>query len=160
MTNMTTTKSRRKGAHRVRKAMLGAAALGTLTVGALGMGSSPAAADAYGCNGWRGAPTPWGTISINNYCAGISGSGTYVRTVSGNFTSNFGNVCNYNHTAEFFDSSGRWYMTKQSPVQYRCSWGTVFLPSIPVYQGVQRGFMCSTLKQNGARLTSVCHNIY
>lgn len=25
---------------------------------------------------------------------------------------------------------------------------------------VQRGFMCSTLRSNGVRLTSVCHNIY
>ncbi len=121
--------------------------------------SNPAHASAFGCNGWKGVPTPWGTLSANSYCASLNGTGTYVSSVSGSFTVNFGTVCNYNITAEFFDSNGNWYYTKQTPVRYRCDWGTVSTGSIAIGTNMRRGSMCSTLKQNGARLTSVCHSI-
>jgi hypothetical protein len=123
------------------------------------VGSSPASASAYGCNGWKGIPTPWGTVSANSYCASLNGSGTYVQSVVGSFSVNFGTVCNYNNTAEFFDTSGKWYQTVESPVKYRCNWGTNLAGSIPINRTMKRGFMCSTLKQNGIRLTSVCHSI-
>lgn len=134
------------------------ALLATVTV--LGFTSKPAEASAFGCSYYRPISTPWGTPNVNSYCATIDGSGTWVNWVSGSFTSNVGSLCNYNITAEFFDSNGNWYMTRQSPVQYRCSWGTNFVARITINQNVRRGFMCSTLKQNGSRVTSVCHNIY
>lgn len=122
--------------------------------------ASPASASAYGCQGFRTVNSPWGSGNVNSYCVDLQGSGTYVRSVSGAFTANVGSVCNYNITAEFFDAQGRWYMTRQSPVRYGCTWGTQYAGGISINQYVQRGFMCSTLKQNGSRLTSVCHNIY
>jgi hypothetical protein len=130
------------------------------TVAAIGVSSQPAEASAFGCSYFRPLSSPWGTVPVNSYCARLDGTGRWVNYVSGSFTINVGTICNYNITAEFFDSSGRWYMTKSSPVQYRCDWGTRLAGSIPINQNVQRGFMCSTLKQNGGRVTSVCHNIY
>jgi hypothetical protein len=130
------------------------------TVTAVGVSSQPAAASAFGCSYFRPISTPWGTPSVNSYCATIDGSGTWVNYVSGSFTTNVGTLCNYNITAEFFDSNGRWYMTRATPIKYRCDWGTNFVGRITINQNVQRGFMCSTLKQNGSRVTSVCHNIY
>lgn len=61
-------------------------------------------------------------------------------------------------TAEFFDSSGRWYKTYSTPTRYGCS--RTGSGSISINRSMKRGFMCSTLKQNGGRITSVCHNIY
>jgi hypothetical protein len=123
-------------------------------------GASPASASAFGCSGFRTVNSPWGSGAVNSYCANLDGTGRYVRNVSGSFTANVGTVCNYNITAEFFDSSGRWYMTRSAPTTYGCFWGTQFAGRITLNQYVQPGFMCSTLKQNGTRLTSVCHNIY
>lgn len=148
--------------HTKRKAgVIATLALALLaSVTAVGVTSQPAAAGAFGCSYYRPISTPWGTPNVNSYCATIDGTGTWVNYVSGSFTSNVGNLCNYNITAEFFDSSGRWYMTRETPIQYRCDWGTRFVGRITINQNVKRGFMCSTLKQNGSRVTSVCHNIY
>lgn len=128
-------------------------------VGVLG-NASPASASAFGCQGFRTLNSPWGTGNVNSYCANLNGTGRYVRTVTGSYTANVGTVCNSSITAEFFDTAGRWYMTRQSPVRYGCRWGTQYAGGITLNQNVRPGFMCSTLKQNGARLTSVCHSIY
>jgi hypothetical protein len=91
------------------------------------------------------------------YCVNIDGSGTHVKWVGGAFNS-IGNVCNWSITAEFFDSSGRWYQTLSSPIRYGCSHASNAVIWVNAYK--KRGFMCSTLKTNGLRITSVCHNIY
>jgi len=139
---------------RQRTAMMAVAALAV--VGGVTAGAGPASAGAYGCNGWNFVKS----VPTNNYCVSIDGTGRYVKSVSGSASVNVGSVCNYNITAEFFDTSGRWYMTRSTPVTYGCFWGTRFLGTIGLNQYVRPGKMCSTLRQNGARVTSVCHSIY
>lgn len=150
----TNPRGRRAGA----LALLLAIFISTLAV--VGASGQTAGASAFGCSQYRPIGTPWGTPSVNSYCARLDGSGTWVNYVSGSFTSNAGNLCNYNITAEFFDSAGRWYMTRATPVRYGCWWGTQHAGTIWINQNVRKGYMCSTLKTNGARVTSVCHNIY
>ena len=118
--------------------------------------ASPASAGAYGCSGWgaRQAGNYW--VASGAYCATISGQGRYVQAVSGSYGAT--RVCNWNITAEFFDSSGRWYQTFTGGTHWSCgSWQN---DVIWLDRYVQRGTMCSTLKSNGVRLTSVCHSIY
>lgn len=126
--------------------------------------ATPANAGAFGCSTYgpsviiRGVSLPKGT-----YCVQISGTGTYVNYVYGQAQVNnalAGTTCNYQMTAEFFDSAGRWYETKASPVRYSCFSAAGASERINIGRYMKRGFMCSTLKSNGARLTSVCHNIY
>ena len=135
-----------------------ALAFAAMIVGSLAL-TSEARASAYGCSAW-GAKTVGNIPLVNGtYCALIAGQGTYVDYVSGDFTS-AGNVCNYNITAEFFTTSGAWYRTINGPIHYTCSRVNQLVDKLYVRSYVQRGFMCSTLKQNGARITSVCHNVY
>lgn len=134
-----------------------------LTAVVLGIGftsavtAQPAHASAWGCS-YYGNLGPIQGIPIYNgsYCAGIEGSGTWVDGVYGNFSS-AGNVCNWNITAEFFDSSGRWYQTYTGATHWTC--GRTGSDGIYIGEYKQRGRMCSTLKTNGGRITSVCHNI-
>lgn len=130
-------------------------------MGLIGAMWSPpnASASAYGCSFWGAKVVGNIPVATGQYCALIAGQGTYVDYVAGGFTS-AGNVCNFNITAEFFNTSGTWYRTIHGPVQYRCTRATSPVSTLLVRGYVQRGFMCSTLKQNGARVTSVCHNIY
>ncbi len=136
---------------------------------ALGLGAGvvtagPVSASAFGCSTYgptvivSGLSLPKGT-----YCAQISGTGTYVSYVYGQAQVNnalAGTTCNYQMTAEFFDSSGRWYETQASPVRYGCFSAAGASERINFGRYMRPGFMCSTLKSNGVRLTSVCHNIY
>jgi hypothetical protein len=120
--------------------------------------ASPANATAVGCSYWNNLGSIKGVpVYSGNYCVTLAGQGTYAAYVRGGFAS-VGNVCNWSVTAEFFTASGQWYRTLSSPTQWGCSRGNGY--TIGVYGYVQRGFMCSTLKTNGARITSVCHNIY
>ena len=144
----------------MKKQMIIVAMLASLVGFGVVANPSPASASAFGCSGFRGINTPWANVSANQYCVTLNGSGTYVSSVTGSFTANVGNVCNYNITAEFFDTSGRWYMTRTGGTTTGCFWGTQFVRSVAVNQTVRPGYMCSTLKQNGTRLASVCHNIY
>lgn len=121
------------------------------------VGSTPAQASASGCSAW-GAKTV-GNIPIAKgvYCVGLNGSGTYVNTVAASYNA-AGSVCNWNITAEFFDQYGNWYQTINGGTHWGCSWQGSDVVS--VFKYVKRGTMCSTLKQNGARIQSVCHSIY
>lgn len=137
-------------------AVLAASLAGVSVLGS----AAPASASAFGCSGFRTVNSPYGSGAVNSYCVNLDGSGRYVRSVSGSFTANVGTVCNYNITAEFFDTSGRYYMARSTGTTYGCYWGTRFAGRITLNQTVRPGFMCSTLKQNGGRLTSVCHSVY
>jgi hypothetical protein len=105
---------------------------------------------AYGCKVWFTNGLP------NDYCVLLSGSGTYVSYVKGNFALT-GAISNWSITAEFFDTSGRWYQTYSSPIHYGTAvtnWDT-----ISIGRWMRPGLMCSTLKSNGNRINSVCHSI-
>jgi hypothetical protein len=121
------------------------------------VGSSPASASASGCSAWGAKTVANIPIAKGVYCVGLNGSGTYVNTVAASFNA-AGSVCNWNITAEFFDSNGKWYQTIPAPTHWGCSWSGSDVVS--VFGNKQRGSMCSTLKQNGARIQSVCHSIY
>jgi hypothetical protein len=132
-----------------------------LTTGLAGVGlvagQTPASAGAYGCSWWNPVTVGGYSAAAGQYCVNVAGTGTFVANVGGGFAS-AGNVCNSSITAEFFDSSGRWYQTFTSPTSYGCSHNIT--KTMAINQYVRRGFVCSTLRQNGARLSSVCHNIY
>lgn len=140
------------------------AATAFVSAGALFGGSVPGAqASAFGCSGYgptfiyHGAKFPKGT-----YCVQISGTGTYVNYVYGQAQVNnavFGTTCNWNITAEFFNTRGQWYKTINGPVRNSCFSAAGASYTIPVRARMQPGLMCSTLKSNGARQTSVCHSI-
>ena len=127
--------------------------------------SSSASASAFGGSGWgwvtyagKGAPS-------GIYYAEINGSGTYVNYVKGwpqMTTPVSGNICNWSMTAEFFDASGRWYRTVQGGTNYGCwsYWNQANANVLWIRGNVAKGKMCSTLKSNGSRVTSVCHSIY
>jgi hypothetical protein len=102
-----------------------------------------------------------------SYCAEIdiqsgTSNGLYkVNWVKGWFTGldpfGIAKVCNRQYTAEFFDTSGRWYSTIESGIVLGCSRDG--LMSIPINKFAKPGLMCSTLRSQGTRVTSVCHSI-
>lgn len=98
------------------------------------------------------------SIPGGKYCAILSGSGLFVGSVNGAFAL-LGTICNWNITAEFFDHRGNWYSTYNGPVHYGC-WAINF-DTININRYARdSGMMCSTLKQNGSRVTSVCLYIH
>ena len=125
--------------------------------------ASPASAYARGCQ-------PWNTINIDGwpvpsglYCAEVDGYGTWIYQVEGDFSS-IGNVCNWDITAEFFDSHWGWHRTFVSPHNNGCSHTGRQYISVPYYMsqlvGSDYGYMCSTLRVAWKRVTSVCHYIH
>jgi hypothetical protein len=57
------------------------------------------------------------------------------------------------------DTSGRWHETQSGPVRNSSFSGAGASERIHIARHMTRGFMCSTLRSNGVRLTSVGHNI-
>jgi len=150
------------------RARLFAIASASAIVTALSLVGAPAAhASAYGCASYGPLLTIKGVgVSKGLYCVSLNGSGTYVDSVYGAAQVNnpaLGWTCNWNITAEFFDSRGRWYRTMNGPYHSGCfgAGGVGGSPDrIYVRANMQSGSMCSTLKSNGTRLTSVCHSIH
>jgi hypothetical protein len=128
-------------------------------------GTQPASASAFGTAPF-GPQLPIDGVSVpaGSYDVYISGTGTYVSYVEGwpyMNTPVSGTICNWNITAEFFDISGQWYRTLTGPTHLDCNsyFNQADADFISINDTVQAGLMCSTLKSNGARLTSVCHKI-
>jgi len=112
--------------------------------------ASGAQASAYGCNFWNGG--------LSDYCVAVSGSGTYVSYVRGNFASSRSPICNFSITAEFFDSNSHWYRTFTGATHYGCWYinGDTVWPNF----NAKSGFVCSSLRQNGAVVISRCAAIH
>lgn len=112
-------------------------------------------ASAYGCafgNAMYGPP---------QYCVYISGGGTWVNSVTGNFGGGT-EVRDWFITAEFFDNSWRWYQTYRGPYHGCCSTGGDNVIYVNAYK--RPGYMCSTLNYvsvytNSWRKMSVCHKV-
>ncbi len=122
--------------------------------------AGPALADAYKCNFWGPINVGGWTIPQGQYCAYLGGSGTYVRSIGGNFQV-AGSICNYTVTAEFFDQNSRWQRTYVSPMQYGCTGNRQYPVSVWVNShGTRGGFVCSSLRQSGTRVSSVCFGLY
>ena len=132
--------------------------------GATVMGSaSPAAADAKDCAFYGNRNVGGWTVPAGSFCATVVGRGTTVNGVQGEFYGR--SLCNSDYTAEFFDSNWNWKRTFTSPRNFGCSYGSAWFSYIPVgsniraLTGTSTGYMCSTLRVAGQRVTSVCHYI-
>ena len=110
-----------------RVSVLAAAIIAALTLAA----PTPAQASAYGCTGWEAT-----------YCVFLSGSGTYVQYLSGNYRGS-GWVCNDYATADFYDSSWHWYKQLRSGTHWGCSTGGN--DTVNVYSYMRSGYVCDTL---------------
>ena len=128
---------------------------------------APAQAAATGCAVTiTGGSASAGGVSFpipqGQYCVNVSGTGTYVDYVWTQF-SMVGSLCHYSVTAEFFDRQWRWLRTQQGPTTSGCAladngWYNSNL-RLPVRANVQPGFICSTLKSGGTRVSSKCFGI-
>jgi len=129
------------------------------------VGSSPAGATAAGTSGFgprlcvKGVCAPMGS-----YWVQLTSKRLHVSNVKAwpQLLSPVGNICNWNVTAEFFDTSDHWYQTFNAPVHRGCNsyWNQADAVFIIVNKEMKPGKMCSTLKSNGTRKTSVCHNFF
>ncbi len=119
--------------------------------------ASPAAASANGCSWWNPITIQGHTLSTGRYCVYVVGRGNYVSGVVGQYFSAIP-ICNWNITAEFFSSSNHYLWTASGPMHYSCSLqGT---DAIGINSWQQTGYVCSTLKENGSRITSWCAAIH
>lgn len=121
------------------------------------IGVTPASAGATGCSFWNPITVGGRTLSTGEYCVTVSGSGNYVGAVAGGFVSAVP-VCNWNITAEFFNSSSQWLWTLNGGVHYSCT--VAYNTALSIYSYQTTGFVCSTLKQNGAKIISRCYAIH
>ncbi|MEU1607468.1 hypothetical protein [Micromonospora matsumotoense] len=128
------------------------------------VGVTPAQADTKGCTFYGNMSVGGYSVPAGSYCATIVGSGTYVTGVQGEFYAP--NLCNWDVTAEFFTNNWVWKTTYTSARNYGCSYGSAWAPFIGVSRtisqltGTSSGYMCSTLRVGGQRVTSVCNYIY
>ncbi len=121
--------------------------------------AKPAYAETEGCTGFGKEFTVNGIgFTQGMYCVYIHGQGHYVSNVVGHF-GNIGTVCNWDITAEFFDSKGSYITTYPGQYHGNCTadaWDTINVN----WQMSSDGLLCSTLKSNGSRITSVCNSIH
>ncbi len=123
-----------------------------------------ASADTKSCTLYGGGNVQGQYIPSASYCMTRVGSGRSVSGVQGEF---YGvKICNYDVTAEFFDSRWGWKRTLTSGHNYGCAHGTTWMPYIHVNKsmaaltGTPTGYLCSTLRAGGQRVTSSCQYIY
>ena len=143
------------------------ATLACLSAAGFVLSSSASASTYWGkCNNWGPQVTVKGIgFAFDHYCGTVQGGGDYVQWVTGSFMSYTGCISNWNITAEFFvDSNGgnHWVWTKNGPIHSGCHVNgsdSLFINSYPIAP-YKDGFVCSTLKENGTRLTSWCASIY
>lgn len=132
--------------------------------GTLVAGAAPASADATGC-AYYGAVGPIKGVPMynGNYCANLQGSGQMMYGVVGGVAS-WGNLCNWDITAEIFDANWRWHQTRVSAHHYGCDHSASEWVSIDSRMqnitGSPYGYVCSTLRVAGQRVTSVCHYVH
>lgn len=122
-----------------------------------------ASASALECNVFGPIVTIHGIgVHRGTYCGNVNGSGNYVTSVTGSFSS-YTPVCNWNITAEFFrdlpnGNGNAWTYTINGAVHHSCNF--TGSDGMWVDSNEQTGFVCSTLKENGTRLTSWCAAIH
>ena len=125
--------------------------------------ATPAAADAKGCTFYGGRNVGGWTVPAGTYCTTVVGSGTWVSGVQSEFYAP--RLCNWDVTAEFFNNNWQWKRTSVSARNYGCNYGSAWAPyigvssSIQALTGTSTGYMCSTLRVAGQRVTSHCHYI-
>jgi hypothetical protein len=140
-----------------------ACALVTAVGGASLWTAGSASASAMECSQFGPVITVHGIgVHRGTECGNVSGSGDYVESVSSSFSS-YTPVCNWNITAEFFrdlpnGDGNAWTYTINGAVHHSCNF--IGSEGIGVDANEKTGFVCSTLKENGTRLTSWCAAIH
>lgn len=144
-----------------RKSKRGVMLVVVLAVGLALIGAAvnppSASASATGCT-WYGHGIKWG-VSNGSFCGGISGSGTYVNYINGNFGETIWGLdvlCRASMKVDFYDNWGRWYTWRQGAQMPGCYGGTFYwLPSIPIYSYMRAGFARITLQSYGVSIATV-----
>lgn len=135
-----------------------------LVGGALVAGAAPASADATGTAYFGGiGPIKGIPVYDGSYWVNLQGSGSFISGVVG-IESSWGNLCNWDITAELFDANWNWHQTRVSSHHYGCDHqGSDWISIDDQMQnlvGSPYGYMCSTLRVAGQRVTSVCHYVH
>lgn len=148
------------------KRLLALVATVVVTAGLLLVGSaSPAFADTKSCQAYGGGNFSGTWIPSGTYCMTRVGSGTWVSGMQGEW---YGpKLCNYEVTAEFFNSNWAYRgTTRYSGRNYGCAYGSTWMSYIRVNNsmqgltGTRTGYMCSTLRVGGQKVTSSCQYIF
>jgi hypothetical protein len=144
---------------------LAVCALLACALGLAALAHNPPNAQAYarGCGFWNPFTVASYNLAAGQYCAEVDGNSTWIYNVEGDFIS-VGNICNWDITAEFFDSHWNWKRSYASSHQYGCSHtgrSNIYLPYyLSQLVGENYGYMCSTLRVGWQRVTSVCHYVH
>lgn len=120
------------------------------------LGSQDASAGAQGCSWWNVFKIKDVPIPSGQYCVTLVGSGRFVADVRGGYVS-ASRICYTSITAEFFDTNWKHYKTYETPRHNGCANSRTTYITLNRY--VSKGFMCSTLKTGGSRITSKCFGI-
>jgi hypothetical protein len=145
----------RSAVRRIRATLSIALVLATCAVGAIA--APNALAGSTGCT-WYGHGIKWG-VANGQFCGAISGSGTYVNYVSGNFGQSYpwlDNQCYVSMKVDFYDNWGNWYGWRPGAQLAGCFWGNWnSLPSIPIWSGVRAGYARISFLSYGATVAAV-----
>lgn len=121
------------------------------------VGPEDAEAGAVGCSWWNSTTILGVPVAGGQYCVTVGGTGTFVDTIYPGYVS-VSSICYTSMTAEFFDRSWNWYKTYSTPQSYGCAKSRSTYISVGSY--MRPGYVCSTLKSSGKRLTSRCFGIF
>lgn len=148
----------------MRSAMAHSLGVFMLVAGLLGVGvvaAAPAHAAAYGCTAY-GTGYEYKNVKVKNgtFCGSVTGNGTYIKWISGNFYSHIpGNdVCNFSLKAELFDVKGARYSTGTTKTFNRCSLASD-LPRMNVNKSGKPGKVKISLISNGSTVAAIEESI-
>jgi hypothetical protein len=121
-----------------------------------------ASASAYGCTFYGHHVTYKGvTVYNGTWCGTVTGNGTYVNYVGGNFYTHLvplDSVCNFSEVSDFYNSNGDYYGYVQTPTYHRCS-NASDLPNIYLNRNMRSGYVLMKLIANGATVAAVKESI-
>jgi len=153
--------SKRKIGSVTKAVVLGAGVSAFALAGSVAFATG-ASASAYGCT-FYGHHVTYKGVSVYNgtWCGTITGNGTYVDYVGGNFYTHvvpLDSICNFSERSEFYNSNGSYYGYVQTPTYYRCS-NASDLPDIYLNRNMNRGYVLMKLISNGATVATVEESI-
>jgi hypothetical protein len=133
----------------------GSVAPGRVSLGVVG--AENAKAGAVGCSWWNSTRILGVPIASGQYCVTVGGTRTFVDAIYPGYVS-ASSICFTTMTAEFFDRNWHWYRTYSTPRSYGCAKTRSTYISVRRY--MRPGYVCSTLKSSGQRITSRCFGIF
>jgi hypothetical protein len=145
--------------HRFRNILAAMIAAAVMSLGFSIATAGPAAADATGCQFSGGGNINGQYFPAREWCASVSGSGTYVRGTSGSFNSPWGNICNYRVRLRFIDgTNGAVYRVVDYGTNWRCD-HAAFLSFPGLNYTARKGKIEIQLLSNGSVVSTVGHSI-